>query len=139
MAKAKVVRIHLYRAEGPTKVLEREGRQATVSSYEEADRKLKRWAETAPEKGGYDKTDFEVEWEDGETYKGRYDLTYEDHKKGKHNLLGHQIQQELLFRSGLWRPEHLTPEQYERYLENFVDREGPSREDHLLFLQTHET
>lgn len=36
---------------------------------------FQRWGHTAPfPSQGYDKCDFEVEWQDGTTYKGRYDL-----------------------------------------------------------------
>jgi len=141
MAKAKVVSIYLYRAEGPTKVLERLGRQRTVASYEEADRVLKTWSATAPKPGeGYDKIDFKVTWEDGQTYEGRYDLTQEDslHARSRLNLIGSHIQQQLLFYSGLSRPRHLSPEDYERYLSQLRRSSGETPESYIQFLQTHE-
>lgn len=45
-------------------------------SWIEADSILHRWSNTAPEHGGYDKCDFTVVFEDGETYEGRYDLVH---------------------------------------------------------------
>jgi hypothetical protein len=47
---------------------------------------LRRWARTAPEGGCYDKCDFEVLWEDGTSYRGRYDL-----QRGSDGNLGVQI------------------------------------------------
>jgi hypothetical protein len=38
------------------------------------ERKLREWGQTAPEGGGYHKVDFEVGWDDGETYAGRFDM-----------------------------------------------------------------
>ena len=46
------------------------------SSYEEANRILLNWSFTAPKGGGYDKCDFQVIFEDGDDYRGRYDLKH---------------------------------------------------------------
>ena len=44
--------------------------------WDAADEILFRWSKTAPKTGGYDKCDFKVEYADGETYEGRYDLKH---------------------------------------------------------------
>ena len=53
---------------------------------------------TAPKEMGYDKVDFLVTWEDGETYEGRFDMKYEH--KLEENMLGRQITDVLLFYAG---------------------------------------
>jgi hypothetical protein len=47
-----------------------------VTSYADADAVLRRWSDTAPATGGYNKCDFKIEWPDGQTYEGRYDLVH---------------------------------------------------------------
>lgn len=134
MAKIPVKRIWIRRAEGPTKDLG----ERTVSSYEAADSQLRAWARTAPKAGGgYDKTDFQVEWADGETYEGRYDLQQEDTTKG--NLIGSQIQHFLGFHAGLFCPQSMTREQYEAHLNRSGEEEGSkNRAEALNFLQNYE-
>lgn len=67
-----VPEIILTRAEG---LAEECDRPVRVSRWEDAAHELARMARSAPKPGGgYDKTDFLVVWEDGETYEGRYDL-----------------------------------------------------------------
>jgi len=135
MAKIPVKRIWLRRAEGPTNDLG----ERTVTSFNAADKQLKTWARTAPkgERSGYDKTDFQVEWEDGETYNGRYDLKYDDTLKS--NLLGSQIQHYAAFHAGIFCPEHMSREQYHEYLEQSGFGEGSEkRAEALAFLQNYE-
>lgn len=64
-----------------------------VESFEASDIILNYMARTAPISGGYDKTDFLVTFNDGETYKGRFDLK-ESHKD-KRNLITTQIKNVL--------------------------------------------
>lgn len=134
MAKIPVKSVFLNRAEGPT----RDIGQRTVPSFEAADDQLRRWARTAPKKGGgYDKTDFKVEWADGETYDGRYDLQREDTTKS--NLLGSHIQHYLAFHAGLFCPEHMQRADYENYLVQSGCGEGSEKRAATLeFLQNYE-
>lgn len=46
----------------------------TFDTFAQANAHLGSAQKTAPKGGGYDKHDFEVEWVDGFTYKGRFDL-----------------------------------------------------------------
>ncbi len=134
MAKIKVKKITLDRAEGPTALL---GPPVTRSSFEDADRILRDWAHTAPAGGGYDKVDFRIEWQDGETYEGRYDMKREDESRA--NLLGSHVQEFLSFQGGLWCPPHLSREDYEAYLERMEREKGaPKRMDYVRFLQKYE-
>lgn len=86
-----------------------------------ADQILSHWAATAPDSGGYDKCDFEVEYEDGETYEGRYDLVRED--TGRFDKLGEHIRRFQKFCAGLYRPDHLSEDQYAAALKR---QGGPS-------------
>jgi len=65
--------ITITRAEGPS---DQCGHPQTVSSFAEASTVLVRNSHAAPKGGGYDKHDFRVEWENGDTYEGRYDLKH---------------------------------------------------------------
>lgn len=133
MAKIKVKEVWLNRAEGP----KGQTGERIVHSLEAADEVLKKWAQTAPKPGGgYDKTDFKVTFDDGETYEGRYDLKQEDRKKK--SLLGTHIQENLVFYGGLHRPSHLTAEQYDQFIENMSREGGPTQEDYIEFLRKYE-
>jgi len=71
VTKKKIVKVIFERAEGPVKECERK----EFTSLAEAQVQATRWSRTAPAPGkGYDKCDFELVFEDGNTYKGRYDL-----------------------------------------------------------------
>lgn len=80
VSKSPVNFITLARAEG----LEHEcGKPVTVSTWDAASATLSGWAWSAPKDGGYDKCLFKVEWANGETYQGRFDLQYR-HVMGAH-------------------------------------------------------
>ncbi len=78
----KVKSIYIERAEG----MAEECYGVTVYSINAANNILRLWSETVRE-GGYDKCDFKIVFEDGNTYDGRYDL--ENMKKGLPDLAGH--------------------------------------------------
>jgi hypothetical protein len=104
------VKIEMKRAEGWTA-------QATLTGgdlWNLSDAILSAWSTTAPDSGGYDKCDFIVTYEDGETYHGRFDL------KRKHGgvkgLLSSQIWHHVSFIIGQWCPPHMEQEQYQEYI-----------------------
>jgi hypothetical protein len=124
----KVARIAITRAEG----LPHEcGVTHICGTWDDADAVLKRMAATAPDSGGYDKTDFRITWEDGETYLGRYDLTRADETGAS---LGRHVRDFCLFYSGRWRPEHLREAQYRA----IVDRDPELRDAIARLLDTHQ-
>lgn len=128
MAKVPVKRIWLRRVEGLTENLG----QRTVSSFDAADQQLVQWARTAPKKGGH-KTDFQVEWADGQTYTGTYEISAND--AAKLNLLGSHIQHYLGFHAGIFCPEGMSREQYQEHLA----RDGSqAREEAMNFLHNYE-
>lgn len=111
MDKIHVKSITITRAEGPAEECDR---PQTVSSFEEADRVLREWSETAPKELGYDKCDFTITWEDGETYKGRYDLKY---WATEYPNLGKHVRDFITFHAGKQKPAWMTAEQYESFLQ----------------------
>lgn len=111
MDKIHVKSITITRAEG---TIEEVDRPKTISSFEEADRVLREWSETAPKELGYDKCDFTITYEDGETYKGRYDLK---HWATEYPNLGKHVREFLTFHAGKRKPAWMTEEQYESFLQ----------------------
>jgi len=87
-----------------------------VKSLKAANKVLKNMAKTAPEGGGYDKTNFVITFRDGDTYSGRIDLVHISQEKP--DLVAH-IKNHLLVHAGLKKPEHLTSKDYEGYLDMF--------------------
>lgn len=102
--------IVLTRVEGPSHLCDK---PVTVTSWLEARTVLRVWADTAPEKGGYDKVDFVVWWEGLDEYRGRYDLVH--WRCGKPDLAEH-IRSQAYFHTGRWTPPHLTVERHETIL-----------------------
>jgi hypothetical protein len=107
MSDSAVTSIWLRRAEGPTS----ECVEATLSTFAEADRQIRKWARSAPKGGGYDKVDFLVKWSNGDSYEGRFDMK-RDHTTGG-DFLQDQIRQHLRFVTGDYCPPHMTQDQYE--------------------------
>lgn len=129
MAKIPVKSIWLDRAEGYTRDLE----TVTVSSFEAADAVLRKWARTAPEGGGYNKVDFKVTWEDGETYAGRYDLVRADTTKAS---LSTHMKEFCSFHGGLWCPPHMKRQIYDEFIERQErDPEAPKRMEFVKFIK----
>jgi hypothetical protein len=124
----RVARIAITRAEG----LPHECSVTHIcGTWDDADAVLKRMAATAPDSGGYDKTDFRITWEDGETYLGRYDLTRQDATKA--SLAGH-VRNFCLFYSGRRRAEHVDEPRYRA----IVDRDPELRDAIARLLDTHQ-
>lgn len=84
-----------------------------VSSYRYASSVLARMAKTAPDMGGYDKTDFTITFANGMKYDGRVDLQ-RAHTKG-YDLQAH-VYDHCLFLAGMRCPEHMNSIQYDRFL-----------------------
>lgn len=129
--KIAVKKIWLARGEGPTAEIGQVtieprfsgARRGTTSEhlYDLADAVLRLWASSAPASGGYDKVDFIVTFDDGETYEGRFDMTRAD--RFEEQLLQRHMWESLTFSAGVRKPSHLSKEDYKRYLANI----GPDR------------
>lgn len=117
--KLQVTEIWLERLEGKseeqTLIASEVGSNSSCNSkkniWQLANEILARWAVTAPTRG-YDKVDFKVSWEDGETYEGRYSLKYHDIILAN---LGRHIHSFLMFY--LEKPRHLSKENYQDILD----------------------
>lgn len=109
------MRIILNRAEGP---IEQCDKPVTTDSFAAADAVLRRWSDTAPEKGGYDKVDFTIfDAEIQLEYNGRYDLKH--WRVERPNLKDHVVSH-LEFMAGVSRPRHMTQQQYDDFLASAV-------------------
>lgn len=76
----------------------------------------------APKGGAYDKTNFDVLFEDGTNYAGRLDIQhYTMPFVGSDNDLAQHINDHLRFCAGKWCPPHMSGEDYQDYLK----RAGP--------------
>ena len=100
MLKKRIAKVIIERAEGPIEYCKR----MEFPTLVEAQVQAYIWGGTAPDKGhGYDKCDFELVFEDGQSYKGRYDLV-----KGGLNDDGKTIQgqviQFLSYTAGSYHP-----------------------------------
>ncbi|NTX17916.1 hypothetical protein [Burkholderia cepacia] len=106
--KAAVTKIRLRRAEGCASC-----RWVEVDSWAAADAQLRTWSNTAPEDFAYDKCDFEVEWESGAQYHGRYDL---QHWKVKSPDLAAHVRSNAYFYTARRQPSHMTNAGYAAFL-----------------------
>jgi hypothetical protein len=113
--KAQVKNVMIRRAEGVIGLDSFE--PFNFPTLEAAQAHLNKIAFTAPEPatGTYDKTDFVIEWVDGETYSGRYDLQKGGLDDSGDNLREHVINF-LQFMAGEMKPDHMTDAQYKNYL-----------------------
>jgi len=110
-AKIAVKSVWLNRAEGPVEECVKVLLEGS-DSLETAQAVFAKWGKTAPEKGGgYDKCDFKVTFEDGETYEGRYDL-----QNTGYNDSGETVAQQMAnfvgFLAGTKRPAWMNDKQW---------------------------
>lgn len=115
--KAIATKIEVERCEGP--IAECSRIPTTVRTFREANDVLRRWALSAPAMGGYDKCAFVVDYGNGDTYSGRFDLKRE-HLSGSF-LLEDQMRSMVRFMSGEHCPPHMTVERYRNYLATVGD------------------
>lgn len=134
----KATKIKLTRAEGRphecvSVTIECNG-HGTGDVFYASDQVLSAWAQTAPDNGGYDKCDFCVEYEDNETYEGRFDLVRED--MGRFSKLGEHMRRFLGFLCGRYRPDHLNDEQWAAWAASRRNEEHT--EEAAAFLDTYQ-
>lgn len=108
--KAKLATITITRAEGPTDLCDK---PQTFTSWEDANDFLIRGSWTASKGGAYDKHDFEVVWENGESYHGRFDLHHIAYEAPNLFL---EVSRTLGVYAGLIRPPHWTEAQQKEIL-----------------------
>ncbi|OBW62929.1 MAG: hypothetical protein A9183_00705 [Dehalococcoides mccartyi] len=129
MAKIKAKTIVIERAEGPSKEC---GKPVTLTGpdvWQKAFYLLYKWGKTAPLHGGYDKCDFKVTWEDGQTYSGRYDLKHPDVENP--DLDGHIYHLSAMY-AGRFRPAWMNDQQWSNFLDDSTTKQlGPKYRDFL--------
>ena len=125
--KIQVKEITIIRAEGLSSEC---GKKHTAKSYAEAEAILTRMAHSAPKSGGYDKTDFTVTFEDGETYDGRYDLKYT-----RDESLAEHMKSFLMWYAGETKNPHCGQIQYDAFMARQSSEEIAEAK---LFLATYE-
>lgn len=103
----KAIKIEIERVEGKKSECGRH----TVTTWTAANTLLNQMSHTAPECGGYDKTDFKVTFDDGSEYAGRVDLSRDQSQN-----LGYHILEFARFYSGRHCPSHLDDSDYSRLM-----------------------
>lgn len=106
--------------------------ETIVFSWYDAGAYIRKIAEFAPRSGGYDKTKFEVTFEDGVKYGGRldiqhYTLPYPDND----NDLAQHIFNHIRFYTGQYCPSHMTQEHYEGILAAYPEEQRQQYQDFL--------
>jgi len=125
-------KIWIERAEGPSALCV-ERSFTGPNCWQDANVWLSRQSHTYPKTGGYDKHDFRVTFEDGETYEGRLDCQHPECDDPDLNVAKH-VRDFLEFLAGTRRPAHMKPEDYERV----VARDPKNREAAAEFLANYD-
>jgi hypothetical protein len=108
MKKIAVKSITINRAEGPSSLC----RKTTHKDWVAAEKKIIDIRSTVKH-NGYDKCDFIVTFEDGETYEGRYDAM--SLASSNYGLAAH-VNSWLSFNAGIRKPAHMNDKQYQECL-----------------------
>lgn len=110
-------KIFLHRAEGkrcPSYTLSATSGGNPSDVWREADSVLYRWSITAP-KQGYDKCDFQIEFDDGAVYNGRFDLKHCDIEIPD---LSRHVSSHVKFFTGKHCPHWMDEEKYKSIIKN---------------------
>jgi len=127
--KVGVSKIVITRAEGLTKLC---GKPHMYSSWELAKYGLARDNSTYPGMNqGYDKHDFVVYFEDGETYSGRLDVKQLICGDNDQDVKKH-VNEFMSFYAGIFKPGWMSLENYEKALSDV------NREEYLEFLRKYD-
>ena len=113
-SKVKVLRIEIDRAEGPQ---DKCGKR-TFGTWEQANDYLRGVCLEQPKTGTYDKCDFRLVYDDGETYAGRYDAAHPE-ASAYEGSLGDHVRSHLLFVTGLQKPDWMDQEKYDNVLAGY--------------------
>lgn len=111
-----------------------EGEEHT--SWESAAEAIRRAAQYAPSDGSYDKTAFEIEFEDGETYGGRFDI--QRRHTGSINPIGTHAYNWLRFVGGLHKPDWMSDDEYARSIDHHEQACPGITRDSAEFLEKHD-
>lgn len=131
--KIPVKTIEIVRIEGPIELCDK---KYLASSYGEANVILRTMSDTAPSRGGYDKCDFKVIFEDGETYEGRYDLKHWscEQDEGPSINLKERVGGYCRFMAGLIHPSWMKDDEWESHLNHIQG----FKDDYAQFLEKYD-
>jgi hypothetical protein len=129
-AKIGITKIEIERAEGPSVGCRVPvDKRYELKTWAEANNVLKRISADMRDDpiskkypGTYDKTDFKVTFEDGETYEGRADVT----AGGEDTDLAAHIREFAKFHAGLFRPAHMSEADYARLVAEY-EKDGTAK------------
>ena len=136
MDKIKVASIILRRAEGRHSEC---GKTVGGLTWEEAQAELVKMGHSAPKKGeGYDKVDFQVTFDDGQKYDGRYDLQ-EGGQESDGSTLREHVRLFLQF-IGCIRPPHLSTVRHDAFWAEHCEEQERSgdKEEALAMLERYD-
>lgn len=122
----KAIKIQITRAEGPTHLCDAPETFEGDSCWKKARAWLWLWSHTFPRNGGYDKHDFTVTFEDGETYEGRLDCKHFSCDDNDLDVAKH-VRWHLEFMAGQYCPPHLSDERYKRVVADFGQAEQSAK------------
>lgn len=98
---------------------------ADYESFAAADDALRMMAVSAPTDGTYHKTGYKVTFMDGESYEGRVCL--KRHDKEFELVIQYAMRSFVDYHAGRQRPDHQTPEEYEKILAFYDSSENSNR------------
>jgi hypothetical protein len=128
--------VKVHRAEGPSHLC----RTHTFKTLRDANLFLIQSASTVtvyPDcKGGYDKHDFWIEFEDGETYQGRIDLHHPSYAPTER--IGKHVRDFVRFYGGLLGPDELPRHIKPREYMHFVAMSGADPVEYRAWLEKYE-
>ena len=112
----KVIKVVLNRAEGPT--AECGKKEFVGQAIRDGDvlKTLRQWGMTAPKNGGYDKVHFEVEWEGGHSYCGRFDMKFGGTDGGETFWVS--LRNRMEFYACRRRPSHFKDDHWQAHLKH---------------------
>ena len=93
---------------------------------------VSRIAQSAPTGGAYDKTDFKVTFEDDTTYEGRLDVQhFTMPMESNDNDPAAHILQHVRFYAGEWKPDHMSQDDYDIFIQNTGPEAAQENKDFL--------
>jgi len=103
----------------------RDARRAEMSLWQLAAKVMRDWSDTAPKGGCYDKGEFTVRFQDGEVYKGRFDLKHWSEPDNDIDIAGH-IRDFAECETGRRMPEWvMRDERRDHYIKIWMDGKDP--------------
>jgi hypothetical protein len=127
--KHKIVKVFIERAEGPAYLCKKHEWEGPDSIYA-AQIFLNSFQGTYPSRGGYDKHDVVLTWDDGATLAMRMDCMALGCENNDLDIREH-LKMFVGFMTGIRKPDHMPEDRYRKYIEKDKDK-------FIAFAQSHE-